>query len=418
MRTSIHSGSRPSQGPSRLRRSKPASRKDRRHEIKRRRHAVAPQLGAYSRLPNVVWPLLTMTAQPDVVGPIVTTDSRGQRVTRASNASIRSDSPPADAAFLLGSSYAFGVGASSDAGTLAAALSRRTGTPYVNLAVRRATSTQEVLAVLPFAERATTFVVCSGVNNLARSADSALDPLLGPTFADPYLSSLSARSLRQVSAQVKNPLRTVGTRAIAAELARRARSGFSGRPRGASSEPHKEKPGPKVQLEAAARLHLRDLRALRRLVPRHAMVAFALQPFTPRVRKDWTAEEIELFELLDEVQGKAWRRLRETLDSGWDQYAAALEHGCAELEVPFVDLSKAEYEGWCFVDRVHATDRGNEAAAALLAATLGISAPTDIAQAPAHAFADEPRRNPLEETVNGDAEDDAEEEDANVYPLW
>ena len=42
------------------------------------------------------------------------------------------------------------------------------------------------------------------------------------------------------------------------------------------------------------------------------------------------------------------------------------QEGCASSGVPFDDLSEGEYEGWCFVDRVHMTDRGHDAAAAML----------------------------------------------------
>ena len=48
------------------------------------------------------------------------------------------------------------------------------------------------------------------------------------------------------------------------------------------------------------------------------------------------------------------------LPSVWDA------RGCADAGIPFVDLSRAPYEGWCFVDRVHMTDRGHDTAAAML----------------------------------------------------
>ena len=142
---------------------------------------LVPQMRFYGSLDRVLWPIVTATAKPDFESPVVNTDHRGHRVTRVETATARSDSAPDGAAFLLGGSYAFGVGASDDASTLAAALWRRTGVPYVNLAIRAANSAQELVAVLPFAERETTFIVCSGLNNLATARGATgLDPLFWP----------------------------------------------------------------------------------------------------------------------------------------------------------------------------------------------------------------------------------------------
>ena len=54
------------------------------------------------------------------------------------------------------------------------------------------------------------------------------------------------------------------------------------------------------------------------------------------------------------------------LETHWGDYAGALQEGCAAAGIPFLDLSRAEYEGWCFVDRVHMNDRGHDVAAAML----------------------------------------------------
>jgi hypothetical protein len=65
-----------------------------------------------------------------------------------------------------------------------------------------------------------------------------------------------------------------------------------------------------------------------------------------------------------------WRVLQELFETHWDGFAARLEQGCATLGVPYVDLSRAPYTGWCFIDRIHMTDGGYDAAAAFLAERL------------------------------------------------
>jgi hypothetical protein len=111
--------------------------------------------------------------------------------------------------------------------------------------------------------------------------------------------------------------------------------------------------------------HLRDLRILRRMAPDEATVVFGLQPYAPLIERTLSPEEEEIFAALDLIQGKKWEVVKEHIAACWGGYVAALERGCAELGVPFVDTSKADLDGWCFVDRIHMTDRGYDAAAAM-----------------------------------------------------
>jgi hypothetical protein len=401
--------------------------KQERQEAARRRKTIAPQLEAYSKLRAVLWPLVTVASRPDFANGVVTTDSRGHRMTRVGAEIARSDAAPEDAAFLLGGSYSFGVGASDDSGTLAAALWRRTGSPYVNLAIRTGSSTQELIAALPFADRTATFVVCSGINNLASAGRGpGLDPLFGPQFVDVYLRELAARPVRELARLSGNPLATFDDIALLVELGHRLTARLRRRlawirKQPAAPAPRRRKPGrgsPNEVTASAADRQLRDLRALRRLVPDEATVVFALQPFAAKVEKQWSSEEDEIFAALDVVQGRQWRMMKRLLLTHWDAYAAMLERGCAELGVPFVDLSQATYTGWCFVDRIHMTDRGYDAAAAAIEALLPLRERLHHASSAA-----EPRRE-FEPSVpaapDRGGEDDLidGEEDPNVYPLW
>jgi hypothetical protein len=124
-----------------------------------------------------------------------------------------------------------------------------------------------------------------------------------------------------------------------------------------------------ILADAAAR-QLRDLRLLRNLVPSRARVIFALQPLAPYTGKELAPEEEELFALLDVLQPNRWRQLKLLLETHWGSYATLLEQGSAEAGIPFVDLGGGDYIGWCFVDRVHGTDRGYDTAAELIAKVL------------------------------------------------
>ena len=319
----------------------------------------------------------------------MTTDHRGHRITRVGTETARSDAAPAGAAFLLGGSYAFGVGASDDAGTLAAALWRRTGVPYVNLGLRAATSAEELVSALPFVEMPTTFVVCSGLNNFATARGApGLDPLFGPMHHQAHLRLLASVSITRLARMVHEPLAQFGEGALSAGGLRRRRRGADAHAPPAGQPPRQARsgalclgrPGPATGdppageggghsgevVAAAAARQLRDLCLLRRLVADEAKVVFALQPLAPHTSKQLSPEEEELFAILDVLQPNRWPQLRRLLETQWGPYAAMLEQGCAEAGVPFVDLSRADYTGWCFVDRVHMTDHGHDLAASVL----------------------------------------------------
>jgi hypothetical protein len=368
----------------------------RRREARKGRLRIAPQLAAYDQLENVFWPFLLSVSRPGASDTVVSTDSRGHRVTRVGAESVRSDAAPDGAGFLLGGSFSFGVGASDDEHTVAAELWRRTGVPYVNLGIRAATSMEELVGVLPFVERGSSFVVCSGLNNLAcaglaRLADERarpVDRLFGPTYDEARVRTLTGFSLRRLARLAGDAVGTLDDRALRAELRRRrgvrmherlkplrrfrkrVRGKLApGAPAPADAPPPGGDALGEVVAEAAAR-QLRDLRLLRRLARDDAPVVFALQPIAWSTRKKLSPEEKEIFGLLDAIQPLRWSRLKELLERRWGDYAAALERGCAAAGVPFVDLARGDYSGWCFVDRIHMTDRGYEGAAAVLEEVL------------------------------------------------
>lgn len=353
-------------------------------EAKARRAELVPQMRAYGQLERVFWPIVTASAEANFASEVLNTDSRGQRVTRNGEQTARSDDAPPDAAFVIGGSYAFGVGASSDAGTLPAALWRRTGQPYVNLGLRAANSAQELVSALPFVERETTFVVCSGLNNFSTARGApGLDPLFGPMHHENHMARLASVPITRLARLVDDALGHFSDKAVRRELSGRRRASWARRVRpyrrlekrvrGRFSAPAEEPvqpappPEPTAELFAdAATRQLRDLRLLRRLVPVEARVVFALQPLALCTDKELSSEEEALFEALDVLQPRRWPELRRMLETFWGDYAAALQEGCAANGIPFVDLSRGEYEGWCFVDRVHMTDRGHDTAAAML----------------------------------------------------
>ena len=257
--------------------------------------------------------------------------------------------------------FAFGVGAEDDSGTLASALWRRSGRPCVNLGLPRGSSTHDVIAALPFAERATTFFVCAGGNNLFNAVDfvPGSDPLFGPSFLDNYLRKLRGPTVDELVHLV-----------WAAGKGRAAR--WKPRPRPPRRRPKSVGPeDPAAILGAAFALQFRDLRALRRLAPDEAEIVFAFHPFAMKTSKQLTAEEEAIFELREVIdKGGGRADARALAVTYWDDLLDAISDACAEIGVRFVNLSDAPYTGWCFLDEVHLNSHGYDIAAGFLLDSL------------------------------------------------
>ena len=330
-------------------------------EARRRLDELSPILRVYWReVEAVLSPFLTISPRPNLRTPVATTDSRGYRRSRVGEATVASDDAPDDATFLLGASYAFGVGAEDDSGTLASALWRRSGRPCVNLGLTAGSSMHELISALPFVDRTTTFIVCSGGSNLAAATSHipAFDPLLGPSFLDYYLQKLRGPTVDEIVHMV-----------WAARKGRVAR--WKPGPRLERRKPKSRPEDPEAALAAAAALQLRDLGALRRLVPAEAKVVFALNPFARATSKQLSEEEEGILEAIDVInRGTDWGYSKDLAVAYWDAVVAVMSDGCAELGVPFVSVTDAPYTGWCFLDEVHQNNRGYDIAAEFLLDSL------------------------------------------------
>jgi hypothetical protein len=63
-------------------------------EAKERRTQLVPHLRHYGRLERVFWPIVTATAEAGFSTPVLSTDSRGHRITRLGEQTARSDDAP------------------------------------------------------------------------------------------------------------------------------------------------------------------------------------------------------------------------------------------------------------------------------------------------------------------------------------
>ena len=105
---------------------------------------------------------------------------------------------------------------------------------------------------------------------------------------------------------------------------------------------------------------------------RRTSCTFVLQPFAPWIAKSFTDQERELFALLDAEQADFTPVAGEVARRG-DAYRRDVARICADAGVAFVDANAGPaFAGpeWLFVDRLHLTDAGQDAAVRLIASAL------------------------------------------------
>lgn len=344
------------------------------------RYAIAPQMRLYDQLPLVLAPYVTTTTRSNFQSAVVNTDDYGFRISYAGRNVIDTASwwSHERRAILLGGSFAFGIGTTGDEHTLASVLAGLTPYAFLNLGIRAANSTQELIASIPFLESAECVVVCSGVNNLVVAFRTiGGDELFGPVFNESVFRTLGGYGIRELEAIIQSRIGGLGVRALFREIHARFCAKAFPRTRKAPDKRLDELPvetpplsGLKTVAEAALARQRRDLSILAKALPPKAKLLFAIQPFADTTGKALCQEERQLFELTDGLQGAPWRILKTSLWEVWPSYVAGLKKICARERVNVLDLNAVELSGWSYVDRVHMTDQGYRQVADLLAKVL------------------------------------------------
>lgn len=257
---------------------------------------------------------------------------------------------------VVGGSLAFGIGASHDRATIPSLLNQSACGMWWNAGSRGFNSTQEVLWFMLHRWKVDEVLLLSGLNNPIAYAFSVKPmPELGGFIGDSRFHRLMALDERLESAlpifldAVKRKARAT----LQAVLPARRRLPVT-------------EAG--VSYQAVMKIVERDLDIWCAL--RQAMgfsLRYCLQPSAIWMRKAPSPEEGELFRMLDTRAGALWQRISRYVAETFPAYREDLRRLCEQREIPFLDCNEAmPAEGWLFCDRVHLTDRGNQAVARLL----------------------------------------------------
>jgi hypothetical protein len=299
---------------------------------------------------------------------VVNTDSLGFRYATSGDGRIAVENGREHETVnvLAGSSTVFGIGATSDAATMASRMNhheRESSPPWLNFAGRSHNSAQELILYaltkhrLPRTEQ---IVLFSGFNDLGLARLPVTRRLESGAFfmCNTFFERLGSSS------------NGAGGGGLLARLRR---------PRGndALTAAGDDVLELDEQIEYAADLVLRHLDVWRALATdAGARLTFVLQPLASWVRETGTDEETALFAYLDELGRFSDMYGEIARPEVGREYAARLRDGCERMGVRFVDISPilagAIGPGdWMFVDRIHYTDFGYDLVARLVLDALG-----------------------------------------------
>jgi acyl carrier protein len=335
--------------------------------------AAAPQIDVYARLPFVHTPYLNTSMMPDYRSEVICTDRHGFRISHHPEGPVDSDGWPRrpNRAIAVGNSFLFGWGASSDAATIPSLLNAGGQRCFLNVATAGANSFQEVIAAAPFLAEAELVLIGGGVANLLRCLEYEPDNALYGGFVGrefhAFVRRLDFRHVLELLGQAPDPAAPISSagREAAAALHRAMAEHAEGHARWL----HQGWDADEVRrrFDLALALLRRDLALLVRAKRPGARILFAMQPTTTLAKPELTLEEQGLI-AVHQHYNSMWRQVfepyvRDLLPEWIDAVAGV----CADLDLPFTDLNRLDYQGWCFCDQGHLLDRGNRVVAEHLA---------------------------------------------------
>lgn len=347
------------------------------------RYLIAPQLHVYDSLPTVLAPYVTYISQPNFHSKVINTDRHGFRLSMSKTSSVHRCVDSTNwrdherHAIILGDSFTFGVGASTDTQTVASKLNKLTPFSFLNLGIRASNSTQQIISAIPFLGGAESVIFIAGINNLTAEIQSVgRNSLYGPLFGEVAIDRLTEHSIFELAAMCQSSLNNIPTRRLIAEVGKRLVKKLSRPQTLILDRPARTnlRPDDETDLNAFAQTavdrYQRDILIIMHAIPRATQVLFAAQPFAGTHSKKLSQEEVDLFRITDALQNDNWLILKQVLARIWPRYVTLLGNMCSGLGINFVDLNTISFQNWSFVDRVHMTDFGNHQVAAFVASQV------------------------------------------------
>lgn len=330
--------------------------------VLKRRNELLPFMGDYVSLQQKWRPHVMYQEEPNFVSLTCNTDSNGYRLVNHNNHALDYDSfknMQGGKGLICGGSTAFGVGASSDSTTITSRLNTRSNITWFGMAGRAHNSTQELIGYMLHLTPVDHIALFTGINNLTIHTSSYyFSPIYGSIFSQRLFDRLNHGDSTGV---LISDLLT--------RIKRRIKRGFN--PKAAlvsTNEPLETLDSFESRYRNSISILRRDLEiwcALREKMG--FQLNFFLQPISFWISRNFTKEELELFEIYEYCapgwMGE-WTTLQRHLTSYYDKYQADTSLLCQSLGIPWTDCNVSfPKHGWLFCDYAHLTDEGQDAAA-------------------------------------------------------
>lgn len=352
------------------------------------RYALIPQMKDYDRLSQQWSPYLMFFHAPYHASEVLSTDAYGFRIThkdtdKLSNFENIHEKP---VGLVVGGSFVFGVGASTDRQTISSLMNENTDYVWLNFGGRAFSSTQELLLFQFFHQQVKgikKIIILSGINNLVLNYMAQQPHELGLFFyQNQFLVKMNASlsKKRRLAKLILYPF--FGERIDYAHIPFRELLDsvlFAKKRQAKPSSRRENKPISNKQntdeadKENILKIIKRDIINWKLLTKTLGIeLHYVLQPFSTWVEKEKSDEELKLFAELDQFQGRDWKILKDKLDLPlYDWFSSQLKEICNLQGVNFFDLNRELSamrldRKWLFVDRVHCTDEGNRIVASIL----------------------------------------------------
>jgi len=334
-------------------------------------YKLAPQMRIYDNFSHEWKPFIMYSNKTNLRTKVVNTDNLGLRFNLLNNDNNSHKSifdqknTNQEFGLIIGSSTVFGLGCSEDDQTISSKLSKLSGTLFFNLGVSAFSGFQEVIlhqSLINKVSKAKYIFIFSGLNDLfMQEYINKYDVELGPYFysnqfkSGMYNSVLSKK--RKIAKFLFSPLldenidwQHISKKQLIENILNR-----------------------KIIFENGRKLNLKDLKnfILRNLTywsniekVYKTKVKYILQPFPAWCKKNLTQEEREIFEELDNNDLRVFKVIK-SLENYYIEYKKILIECCDISGIEFLDSNEyfknsVNSEDWCFLDRAHLTDKGNQ----------------------------------------------------------
>lgn len=335
-------------------------------------YKYAPQMKIYNQY-SVEWKPYIMFSNPsNVRTEVLNTDNLGLRFNASNNKTFpnsifEQENNKKESGLIIGGSAVYGTGATSDDKTISSLLSKKLDIFFYNLGVTAFNGFQEVIlhqSQINNFEKIKHIVIFSGLNDFfMQNYIDEIDNELGPYFYSSHFKTGMDHMLlnrkRKIAKFFLSPFFTSDINWLTTTKKNIFENIFK--------KKHLDKD--KIDINTKKNLFKKKLHRnltywsnIQKIYK--VKVTYILQPLAYWCDKNLTVEELEIFKELDAKNLKVYKVIN-SLKKSYSESSKTMSEICNKFEIKFVDSNKYFKENlkndeWCFIDRSHLTDLGNE----------------------------------------------------------